>query len=316
MIQEFAGTEPLVSIVIPTYKRPVKYLSRAVESALGQTYTNIEVIVVDDSPADYSGRDEVKRYIESLGDSRLVYKQNEKNMGGSLARNEGVALAHGEYVSFLDDDDEYLPHKLEKQLPFMQDGGYDLTITDLVAYSDKGKVVDYREHSDISHLSQEEVLHYHLMRHLTGTSGFMCRTEKLREIGGFDPAKMGQEFYLMLKAIERGLKIGYLPVCTARYFRHDGEGITQGMNKVNGENALYEVKKKYFSRLSPKEIRFINFRHWAVLVVAYLRNHMYGRMLGAGLRALLASPGDFFAQVTGFFLRVCRNQNAWTRRSY
>ena len=94
-----------------------------------------------------------------------------------------------------------------------------------------------------------------------------------------------------------------------KVYKHADGGITQGKNKINGENRLYEFKKKYFSQLSKKEIRFINFRHWAVMVVAHKRNSMYPQMLGAGVKALVSSPIDFVTQVTGFLNKVTKHRS-------
>ena len=299
---------PLVTVVIPTYRRPVEYLSRAVQSVLRQTYPEIDLIVIDDSPADFPGRADIRRYMESVASDRVRYLRNERNLGGSLARNRGIEAARGGYITFLDDDDEYMERKVEKQVAFMAAGGYDLTFSNMIMYNARGRVVDYREYADIPAFDRESLLRYHLMKHLTGTPTFMFRADKLREIGGFEDAKMGQEFYLMLKSIERGLKIGYLPECDVKVYKHREGGITQGMNKILGENALYEMKKKYFPSLDAAAVRFINFRHWAVMAVAYRRNDMYGRMLGAGVKAFCASPADFAAQVTGFARRVLKNR--------
>lgn len=293
-----------VSVIIPTYKRSVGYVSRAIESVLNQTYPNVEVIVIDDSTDEYEGRKEVKDYIDSLQKSNLIYCQNEKNLGGSLSRNRGIELAKGEYITFLDDDDEYLPEKVEKQLKFMLENSYDMTFSNMIMYSQEGKVVDYREYKDIPSFDNETLLRYHLMKHLTGTPTFMYKAEKLREIGGFEDAKMGQEFYLMLKSIQRGLSIGYLPECDVKVYKHPDGGISCGMNKINGENKLYEFKQTFFDRLSEKEKRFIRFRHYAVMVVAYKRNKMPLKMLGAGITALVSSPADFVREVGGFAKKV------------
>lgn len=294
----------LVSVIIPTYKRSVSYVSRAIESVLNQTYPNVEVIVIDDSTDEYEGRKEVKSYIEKLNKTNLIYCRNEKNLGGSLSRNRGIDLAKGEYITFLDDDDEYLPEKVEKQLEFMLENSYDMTFSNMIMYSQDGRVVDYREYKDIPGFDNETLLHYHLMKHLTGTPTFMYKAEKLREIGGFEDAKMGQEFYLMLKSIQKGLSIGYLPECHVKVYKHPDGGISCGMNKINGENKLYEFKQTFFDRLSGKEKRFIRFRHYAVMVVAYKRNGMPLKMLIAGVTALVSSPVDFVKEVGGFVKRV------------
>lgn len=300
---------PRVTVIIPTYKRTVEFLSRAVQSVINQTYSKVEIIVIDDSPTDYKERNNIKEYMNSIENKDIKYYQNEQNLGGSLARNRGIEFATGEYISFLDDDDEYMPEKIEKQVKFMLCEGKDLSFSNMIMYSQSGAVVDFRDYNDIPAFDNKSLLHYHLMRHMTGTPTFMFKTDKLREIGGFEDAKMGQEFYLMLKSIERGLSIGYIPECDVKVYKHADGGITQGKNKIDGENRLYEFKKKYFSQLNKKEIRFINFRHWAVMVVAFKRNSMYPQMVGAGVKAFISSPFDFTTQVFSFINKVRKHRS-------
>lgn len=299
----------LVSVIIPTYKRTVEYLSRAVESVLKQTYPNVEIIVIDDSTQAYEGRTETEKYFKSLNASNVVYLQNEKNLGGSLSRNRGIEHAKGEYITFLDDDDEYLPQKIEIQLGFMQNEGYDMTFTNLAIYSPDGKMVDYREFKNIESFDNEYLLRHHLKNHLTGTPTFMYKAEKLKEIGGFNVVKVGQEFHLMFKSIQNGLKIGYLPECYVKAYRHPDGGISGGTNKIIGEKALFEFKKEYFHLLSKKEQRFIRLRHHAVLTAGYKRNKMYSQMIISAVRTVLASPIDFVKEILKFFNKVQKHKN-------
>lgn len=293
----------LVSVVIPTYNRHVVFLSRSAESVLRQTWENLEVIVVDDNPPESPVREEIRRYIAGLSarDARVRYVENEKNVGGSIARNNGIRAARGEFTCFLDDDDEYLPDKVKMQLEYMLDGQYDMTFTATRAYTADGVMVDYREFSDLTGLDNETLLHEHLTRHITPTNAFMYRTDKLRQIGGFEDAKMGQEFYLMLKTIEQGLKIGYLHRCDVRMYRHNEGRISQGRNKITGEMALFEFKKRYFNRLSDAERNYIVFRHYVVMAVAYKRNRQFGRALVNLFHAFSSSPKVFFRE-SGVFL--------------
>lgn len=103
-------SSPLVSIVIPTRNRP-ETVCRAVRCALDQTYRNLEVVVVIDGP-DPATLDA----LEALNDQRLYVIALPGNVGGSEARNTGVRHARGEWIAFLDDDDEWLPEKIERQL--------------------------------------------------------------------------------------------------------------------------------------------------------------------------------------------------------
>lgn len=103
---------PLISVVIPTYNR-VQFIERAVRSVLNQTYSNLEVIVVDDGSVDetYEIIDRLKKQ-----DGRLIFLRHFKNKGPQAARNTGIHASSGDFVAFLDSDNEWLPAKLEKRI--------------------------------------------------------------------------------------------------------------------------------------------------------------------------------------------------------
>ena len=103
-------TSPRVSVVIPTRNRPELVL-RAVRSALSQTYKNLEVVVVVDGPDP-----ETVKAVTDLGEFCVRVRHLTESVGGAEARNEGVRTAGGEWIAFLDDDDEWLPSKIERQL--------------------------------------------------------------------------------------------------------------------------------------------------------------------------------------------------------
>lgn len=105
---------PKVSVLMPVYKTPENYLRAAIESILNQTFTDFELLIVDDCPQER--RDEV---IKSYQDPRIKYYQNEVNLGISEARNRLIELASGEYLAIFDHDDISLPTRLEKQVAFL-----------------------------------------------------------------------------------------------------------------------------------------------------------------------------------------------------
>lgn len=122
-----AMTAPRVSVVIPTARRPL-LVRRAVESVLGQSLLDLEVIVVLD------GRDaDTLASLATLSDPRLRLLVNERPLGACGARNAGAAAARGCWLGFLDDDDEWLPNKLERQLAGRPageaDGAADVVVT-------------------------------------------------------------------------------------------------------------------------------------------------------------------------------------------
>ena len=103
-------SSPIVSVIIPTYNR-AHLVGRAIRSVLAQTFRDFELIVVDDSSTD-----DTEDVIGSFADPRIRYLRHETNRGGATARNTGIRVACGEYIAFLDSDDEWLPEKLERQL--------------------------------------------------------------------------------------------------------------------------------------------------------------------------------------------------------
>ena len=177
----------------------------------------------------------------------------------------------------------------------MLENDCDMTFSNTVMCKN-GKSVEVRDFKDIPAFDNESLLHYHLLYHLTGTSTYMFRAEKLREIGGFDNALCGQEFILMLKAIEGGLKIRYMDVNDVLHTISAEGSISFSRNKIQGEKNLYEIKKRFFPKLSGKEIKYINFRYHAIMAIAYKRNSMYGKMLAEGITAVLTAPTVFISE--------------------
>lgn len=296
-----------VSVVVPTFQRKVTFLNRAVESLLNQSYKNIEILIIDDNTNDSIWRKNTKEYAFSLSDKRIVYIENERNLGGALSRNVGIKEASGQYITFLDDDDEYLPEKIKQQLEFMIVNGFDMTFTDLKLVNEEKVVVDYREHSHVKSFKKEDLLKSHIMRKLTGTPTFMYKSEKLRKIDGFDNVPVGQEFHLMLKTIEANLKIGYLKRADVLAYRHSAGGISFGEKKIKGEKAQYNlIKDKYFKYFTVREKMFIRFRYHAVFAVSYKRNKQYFRFILNALLAVIMSPVDFLIEITRFVNKLIK----------
>lgn len=284
-----------VSVIIPTYKRS-DYLTRAVNSVLSQSYENIEVIVVDDNGNDSPFRAKTEQMMKDyyFGNEKVKYIKNEKNIGGANSRNVGAKLASGDFLCFLDDDDVFLPTKIEKQLVYMQENNLDLSFTDIKMYDENDKLVDIRNHSRyIESLENSELLKKHLMYHLTPTDSYMFKREAFFKTGGFKQRIVSQEFMLMLECIESGLKIGYLKGALAVQYIHSGERISSSKKRIEGDKLLFEVKSAYFDRLSAREKRFIRFRFHAVLVVYFLRNKEFIKAAKHAVFSFFISPVFF-----------------------
>lgn len=115
--------DELVSIIMPSYNT-ADFIPDAIRSVLSQTYSNWELIIVDDCSADHT--DEI---VASIADSRIRYLKNEKNSGAAVSRNRALREAKGRWIAFLDSDDLWKPQKLEKQIRFMEKNRYAFSYT-------------------------------------------------------------------------------------------------------------------------------------------------------------------------------------------
>lgn len=297
--------EQLVSIIMPSYKRHGDMVRRAINSLRNQTYQNIEIVLIDDNAREdlIEYRNELKDLLEEMADSRVIYIQNQENLGGAGARNVGIQAANGEYITFLDDDDEYLPLKVEKQLDFMLEHGLDVSFTKLNIYNEHDKLIDVREHK-IQSFELEYLRRYHLTKQITGTPTFMMKKTVLEDVGGFEIVPMGQEFYLMQKILQGDYRLGYFPDCHVKAYRTKAEAISTGKNKIIGEKALYKYKKSFFHLLRFREKQYVRCRHYAVMAMAYKRNKKYIKALIFLMIATLCSPITAIKEALGLKKRI------------
>lgn len=110
---------PLVSVITPTYKRS-DMLVRSIQSVLSQTYPYVEVLIIDDNDPGTEYRTQTENKMKQFhSEPRVRYIKHAKNLNGSVARNTGIQNAKGDIITFLDDDDVYLPTKIEKQVNYL-----------------------------------------------------------------------------------------------------------------------------------------------------------------------------------------------------
>lgn len=122
----------LVSIIMPSYNTG-KFIRATIESVLAQTYSNWELILVDDCSTDDTD-DIVKAY---LSDQRIRYIKNETNSGAAVSRNRALREAKGKWIAFLDSDDLWESTKLEKQIAFMENHDYHFSYTNYIEIDEK-----------------------------------------------------------------------------------------------------------------------------------------------------------------------------------
>ena len=289
---------PKVSVVVATYRRDDD-LFRALESIATQTYDDYEIVLVDDND-NLLWNEKVEKIVNEFTSRHtsvpITYIQNHPNKGSAETRNVGIEVAKSEYICFLDDDDLYLPERISNQLIPMQRSNADYSVTNLALYSETGKLIEERKREYIEYTDPEHLFKYHFMYHITGTDTMMFRREYLLKIGSFSRIDVGDEFYLMQKAIDKGGKFLHVPVCDVKAYVHTGDGgLSSGQGKIDGENELFKYKQRYFDRLDLRAKRYIKMRHYAVLAFAYLRVRKYCEFFKCGVISFLIYPKECLA---------------------
>lgn len=123
----------LVSIIMPSWNTD-SFIAETIQSVINQTYTDWELIIVDDCSTDNTDK-----VIDSFKDERIKLFHNERNSGAAVSRNKAMREARGEWIAFLDSDDLWMPEKLEHQIKFMQKNGYNLSYTDYEKIDEESK---------------------------------------------------------------------------------------------------------------------------------------------------------------------------------
>ncbi|MEC4990605.1 MAG: glycosyltransferase [Oscillatoria sp. PMC 1068.18] len=184
----------LISVIIPTYNAE-KTIEETIQSVLSQTFTDLELIVINDGSTDST-----LEVINRLEDSRLkVFSY--PNAGGNVSRNRGLAKASGEYISFIDADDLWTPDKLEKQLQALKENpqaGVAYSWTDRI--DETGKFIGHGGSVSVTGDVLAELL---IINFLSSGSNPLIRREAFLEVGNFDeslPGSQDRDMWLRLAA--------------------------------------------------------------------------------------------------------------------
>jgi len=225
----------LVSVVLPTYNRR-QSLGRAIQSVLQQTYARLELLVVDDGSTDGT-----EQLVHGLGDARISYLRHENNRGGSAARNTGLGAARGELIAFQDSDDEWLAHKLERQVAFLVSAG---ERTGAVYCPYRRDLLDGSSEThprDPGSAPRGDIHRALLHANFIGTPTIVARRPCYESVGGFDEAlRRFQDWDWMIR-VSRDWEVGLVeePMVLAGF---SGDNISGGhtADLVDAERRLVE----------------------------------------------------------------------------
>jgi len=273
---------PAVTVVIPTFNRAA-IVGRAIRSVLAQTCQDWELIVVDD----YS-TDGTEQAVGSFSDRRIEYVRHDRNRGGGAARNTGIRRARGDYVAFLDSDDEWLPEKLEKDLEVFRKSDHELgfVYTGKMILEESGKLLRVRMPT-LCGWVYEAMLEVNFVG---SCSRVTAKKQVLDRVAGFDEMlPNGQDYDLWLR-VARVSKIGCVPHCLVkRYVLAERmsvhlRGICEGWERI-----LMKYRGDMKSRTLTKHLSRV-----AILLFNYDRRR--GRALAwEALRLQPLQPGLFAA---------------------
>lgn len=232
---------PKVSVIIPTHNR-ADLLPRAVSSVLAQTYQNFELLIVDDGSTDYT-----QDVIAGFSDSRIRAFRQETNRGQSAARNVGIANACGEYIAFLDDDDEFTPTSLADRVVALESAPPDVALvyggTDCFDHNTGSLTPDSRS------TLRGDVFESALTgQNIAITITMLVRTSVAREVGGFrEDLPMGEDPHFVAQIAKKyHIEVTLQTAC----IRHINHGYTQltnaGAGYRSGMDRYYRIHIETF----------------------------------------------------------------------
>ena len=228
---------PKVTIIIPFYNCP--YVAEAINSALKQTYRNIEIIVVNDGSTVHG--EKVRPYLR-----RIIYI--EKGNGGTAsALNEGIKRASGEYIAWLSSDDKFQPQKVEKQLAFMQARQSAISYTNFSVMNEKSRMVNQRAGAPAFENMVEFARHLSKGCHINGCT-VMMKKDLYEQIGEFNPSyRYTQDYDYWLRVVQH-YPFHYLDEPLTMYRVHSNMGSMQHTRAQREE--ILELRAKYKQILS------------------------------------------------------------------
>lgn len=243
----------LVTAIIITYKRPLWQIEKAIKSVLNQTYHPIELILVDDNGLNsYSENNQllVQKY------KQIKCIKHDKNKGACAARNTGIEAASGEYIAFLDDDDEWLPEKIEKQMQAFDDEKIGIVYCrgfTIIEKNDETIIEPYLKNTPfIKEPTFEDLLFQDV---IGSTSQPLIRKECFQKCGGFLLELPARQDYEMWLRISKSFRIKGINEALFHYHIYDGEQITKSSLKAAIGNEI--IYKKYKEELKKnKEARY------------------------------------------------------------
>jgi len=272
----------MISVIIPTYNRS-EFLNNAIQSVLAQTYKDFELLVIDDCSTDIT-----PKLVGDIDDKRIKYIRNDTNKGVSASRNIGIKNSSGEYIAFLDDDDEWLPQKLEKQMDIFSLGSPNLGCVytlGLFISATSGKIV---KNNPLPHRGR--ILSDLLYKNFIITSSVLFRRECFKKVGLFDESVGYAEDYDMWIRMSVEYEFDYVDEIMVKHNVHERQN-SKGSNSVLSAIKGLELLLDKHSRLLNENKKAYN-RRLLRLGVKYCCNGATKKGRELFLKAIYHYPYD------------------------
>ncbi len=238
---------PKVSVVIPTHNR-AELLGVAITSVLEQSFQDFEMIVVDDHSPDHTAQ-----VVQCFHDGRIKYLCHATNKGGAAARNTGIVNSSGKYIAFLDDDDEWLPEKLEMQVALLENSPPEvgcIYTSYLVVDRSSGNILGQKIVAERGDLSTALLSG----NCLGGTSSVLVRKECFDKVGLFDETLPSFQDYDVWIRLSQKFYFDFINRPLLKYYVHDKQiwtnfaALTKGLEiMLNKYAAQSAAQRKYYS---------------------------------------------------------------------
>ncbi len=257
----------MISVIITTYQRP-KNLIRAIKSILNQTYNDWELIIVDDNDERTEYRKETEHLMSQYSNNNKIrYLRHKKNQNGAAARNTGIKAAKGEFITFLDDDDYYMPDRLAilKEL-LINNSEFDCAYSG-VAISEKGGFLEVREGGRTGSFLTETLCHDTCW--ITGSNLFFT-AKAINDVGEFDISFVRhQDTEFMCRFFLKGYKV----ISCSDYLVVKNQDDRK--NDINVDKQI--ITKRHFldkfrNFISPNEWNNINYRNYFIILWLCIKN--------------------------------------------
>jgi len=278
---------PSVSIIIPTRGRTTE-LIRAVHSCLNQdTNEEFEILIINDNEIGDAFDQKVLVYFSRCRDARLSVIRNLRGRGGSGARNTGVFAARGQWVAFLDDDDEWLPTKLSQQMRHIVSSGESVNCLDTGFY----RISPDRAPVEVRPAMSGSIFHKLLFKESSRApklSTFICRKELLIGIGGFDESLLSRQDLDLYLRLAQKTSFYSINDCLVFGYTNSAARISKNPTKKALGGIAFERKWRRFLKQDPRRHSKLLF-HLSYKSAQALKPHLTMKLMARALGTFLKS---------------------------